>query len=137
MTQQAHPEPAPEQIAAAAAHVAAGGLLALPTDTVYGLGAHPADAAAISRLLAAKGRGRSMPPPVLVADVAQLDGVLAPLPEAARELMAAFWPGALTLVLDAAPDLDWDLGDTGGTLAVRMPDHPLARTLLRVTGPLA
>ncbi|SDN25732.1 tRNA threonylcarbamoyl adenosine modification protein, Sua5/YciO/YrdC/YwlC family [Actinomyces ruminicola] len=137
MTEQAHPEPAPEQIARAAAHVAAGGLLALPTDTVYGLGVRADDAAAVARLLAAKGRGRSMPPPVLVADVAQLDGVVAHVPDAARALMESFWPGALTLVLDAAVGLGWDLGDTGGTIAVRMPDHPLALALLRATGPMA
>ncbi|MBE6482569.1 MAG: threonylcarbamoyl-AMP synthase [Actinomyces ruminicola] len=137
VTEQAHPEPAPEQIARAAAHVAAGGLLALPTDTVYGLGVRADDAAAVARLLAAKGRGRSMPPPVLVADVAQLDGVVAHVPDAARALMESFWPGALTLVLDAAVGLGWDLGDTGGTIAVRMPDHPLALALLRATGPMA
>nr|WP_234416258.1 MULTISPECIES: L-threonylcarbamoyladenylate synthase [unclassified Actinomyces] len=127
----------PEQIARAAAHVAAGGLLALPTDTVYGLGVRADDADAVSRLLAAKGRGRSMPPPVLIAGVSQLDGVVAHVPEAARALMETFWPGALTLVLDAAPSLGWDLGETGGTIAVRMPDHPLALALLHATGPMA
>lgn len=136
VTEQAQ-QSMPEQIARAAAHVAAGGLLALPTDTVYGLGVRADDADAISRLLAAKGRGRSMPPPVLIADTAQLDGVVARVPETALALMEAFWPGALTLVLDAAPGLDWDLGDTGGTVAVRMPDHPLALALLRATGPMA
>ena len=120
-----------------AAHVRAGGLLILPTDTVYGIGALASDAAGVSRLLAAKGRDRRMPPPVLVADPAQAFDVVARLPDAARALIGAFWPGALTLVLDARADLDWDLGESGGTVALRMPDHPLALELLRRTGPMA
>ena len=120
----------------AVAHVRAGGLLILPTDTVYGIGALAADAAGVSRLLAAKGRDRRMPPPVLVADPAQAADVAA-VPAAARALIGAFWPGALTLVLDARADLDWDLGESGGTVALRMPDHPLALELLRRTGPMA
>lgn len=121
----------------AAAHVRAGGLLILPTDTVYGIGALASDAAGVSRLLAAKGRDRRMPPPVLVADPAQAFDVVARPPAAARALIAAFWPGALTLVLDARADLGWDLGESGGTVALRMPDHPLALELLRRTGPMA
>ena len=121
----------------AVAHVRAGGLLILPTDTVYGIGALASDAAGVSRLLAAKGRDRRMPPPVLVADPAQAFDVVARLPDAARALIGAFWPGALTLVLDARADLDWDLGESGGTVALRMPDHPLALELLRRTGPMA
>ena len=121
----------------AVAHVRAGGLLILPTDTVYGIGALASDAAGVSRLLAAKGRDRRMPPPVLVADPAQAFDVVVRLPDAARALIGAFWPGALTLVLDARADLDWDLGESGGTVALRMPDHPLALELLRRTGPLA
>ena len=130
--------PAPARaLARAAAHVRAGGLLILPTDTVYGIGALASDAAGVSRLLAAKGRDRRMPPPVLVADPAQAFDVVARLPDAARALIGAFWPGALTLVLDARADLDWDLGESGGTVALRMPDHPLALELLRRTGPMA
>lgn len=130
--------PAPEPgLARAVAHLRASGLLVLPTDTVYGIGALAGDTAAVSRLLAAKGRGRQMPPPVLVAGPAQLAGVVAGLPAGARRLMETFWPGALTLVLDADPRLGWDLGDTGGTIAVRMPAHPLALALLERTGPLA
>ena len=125
------------QLALAAQHVRDGGILVLPTDTVYGVGTLAADSRAVTRLQAAKGRGRHMPPPVLVASVDDLTEILAPLPAAARTLMDAFWPGALTLVLDAAADLGWDLGDTRGTLAVRMPDHPLALALLRATGPMA
>ena len=130
--------PAPARaLERAAAHVRAGGLLILPTDTVYGIGALASDAAGVSRLLAAKGRDRRMPPPVLVADPAQAFDVVARPPAAARALIAAFWPGALTLVLDARADLGWDLGESGGTVALRMPDHPLALELLRRTGPMA
>lgn len=125
------------QLALAAQHVRDGGILILPTDTVYGVGTLAADSRAVARLQAAKGRGRHMPPPVLVASVDDLTEILAPLPAAARTLMEVFWPGALTLVLSAAADLGWDLGDTRGTLAVRMPDHPLALALLRATGPMA
>lgn len=132
------PLPAPARaLERAAAHVRAGGLLILPTDTVYGIGALASDAAGVSRLLAAKGRDRRMPPPVLVADPAQAFDVVARPPAAARALIAAFWPGALTLVLDARADLGWDLGESGGTVALRMPDHPLALELLRRTGPMA
>ena len=131
----AHPHPDPLQ--PACDHLRAGGLVILPTDTVYGIGCNAADAAAVERLLAAKGRGRQMPPPVLVADPADLTGIVARVPEAARALMEAFWPGALTLILEADEALTWDLGETGGTLAVRMPAHDLALSLLRRSGPLA
>ena len=102
-------------LAAAAQHLRAGGLLVLPTDTVYGIGCLAADADAVSRLLAAKGRGRQMPPPVLVAGPEQLDGLVAHVPASARALIEACWPGALTLVLNAAPDLGWDLGERDAT----------------------
>ncbi|WP_306814448.1 L-threonylcarbamoyladenylate synthase [Actinomyces bowdenii] len=118
-------------------HLAQDGLVILPTDTVYGIGCAARSAHAVGRLLAAKGRGRSMPPPVLVSGPADLEAVVDELPEAARTLISTFWPGPLTLVLDAAPDLSWDLGETGGTIAVRMPDHPLTLQLLRAVGPLA
>ena len=131
----AHPHPDPLQ--PACDHLRAGGLVILPTDTVYGIGCNAADAAAVERLLAAKGRGRQMPPPVLVADPADLIGLVAQVPEAARALMEAFWPGALTLILEADETLTWDLGETGGTLAVRMPAHELTLNLLRRSGPLA
>ena len=131
----AHPHPDPLQ--PACEHLRAGGLVILPTDTVYGIGCNAADAGAVERLLAAKGRGRQMPPPVLVADPADLTGIVAQVPEAAHTLMEAFWPGALTLILDADETLTWDLGETGGTLAVRMPAHELALNLLRRSGPLA
>lgn len=131
----AHPRPDP--LRPACEHLHAGGLVILPTDTVYGIGCNAADAGAVERLLAAKGRGRQMPPPVLVADPADLTGVVAQVPEAAHALMEAFWPGALTLILEADETLTWDLGETGGTLAVRMPAHELTLSLLRRSGPLA
>ena len=124
-------------VARAARYVRAGGLLLLPTDTVYGIGTTARDGDAVARLLAAKGRGRQAPPPVLVPGPQALDGLVAALPAAGRALVDAFWPGALTLVLDAVPHLGWDLGETGGTLALRMPDHPLALALLAATGPMA
>ena len=131
----AHPHP--DLLQPACEHLRAGGLVILPTDTVYGIGCDAAEAGAVERLLAAKGRGRQMPPPVLVADPADLTGIVARVPEAARALMEAFWPGALTLILEADETLTWDLGETGGTLAVRMPAHELALNLLRRSGPLA
>ncbi|GEN78369.1 L-threonylcarbamoyladenylate synthase [Actinotalea fermentans] len=114
-----------------------GGLVVLPTDTVYGIGADAFSPAAVAALLAAKGRGRQMPPPVLVPDVRTVDGLCDDVPDAARRLMEAFWPGALTVICRAQPSLAWDLGETRGTVAVRMPDHPAALALLRRTGPLA
>jgi len=114
-----------------------GGLVVLPTDTVYGIGADAFSPAAVAALLAAKGRGRQMPPPVLVPDVRTVDGLCEDVPDAVRLLMEAFWPGALTVICRAQPSLAWDLGETRGTVAVRMPDHPAALALLRRTGPLA
>ncbi|GAB6936657.1 L-threonylcarbamoyladenylate synthase [Isoptericola variabilis] len=117
--------------------VSRGGLLVLPTDTVYGIGADAFDAEAVAALLAAKGRGRQMPPPVLIPDVRTLDGLATEVPDGARRLAEAFWPGGLTIILQAQPSLQWDLGETHGTVALRMPDHPAALALLRRTGPLA
>ncbi|MCV2394090.1 L-threonylcarbamoyladenylate synthase [Actinotalea sp. M2MS4P-6] len=114
-----------------------GGLVVLPTDTVYGIAADAFDARAVASLLAAKGRGRQMPPPVLVPAVPTLDGLCTDVPDAARALVEAFWPGGLTVILRAQPSLTWDLGETRGTVAVRMPDHQAALALLARTGPLA
>ncbi len=112
-------------------------LVVLPTDTVYGVAADAFDAAAVRRLLRAKGRGRNMPPPVLVAAASTLDALAAGVPTYARDLVAELWPGPLTLVCTQQPSLTWDLGDTRSTVAVRMPDHPVATELLTRTGPLA
>ncbi len=131
------PEHLTASIETATAIVRGGGLVVLPTDTVYGIGADAFDASAVAALLAAKGRGRQMPPPVLVAGPEMLDVLGLDVPQPARELAARFWPGALTLIVRAQPTLDWDLGDTGGTVALRMPDDDVALTLLRRTGPLA
>ena len=121
----------------AVAAIGRGGLVVLPTDTVYGVGADAFSRPAVEALLAAKGRGRQMPPPVLVPDVRTLDGLATDVPDAVRALVARFWPGALTIICRAQPSLDWDLGATRGTVALRMPDHPAALALLRRTGPLA
>jgi L-threonylcarbamoyladenylate synthase len=123
-------------IAEAAAAIRRSELVVLPTDTVYGIAADAFSAAAINLLLAAKGRGRSMPVPVLVSSRAMLEAVVSEVTDAAGRLVDAFWPGALTLVLRETPHLAWDLGEARGTVAVRMPDHPLATALIEQTGPL-
>ena len=122
----------------AAVHtVSRGGLIVLPTDTVYGIGADAFTPEAVAALLAAKGRGRQQPPPVLMPDVATLDGLATSVHPAVRDLAAAFWPGGLTIIVRAQPSLVWDLGETHGTVALRVPDHPVSLALLRRTGPLA
>ena len=117
--------------------VARGDLVVLPTDTVYGIGCDAFAPAAVTRLLAAKGRGRQMPPPVLVGNARTLDGLAVDVSEDVRALVAAFWPGGLTVICRAQPSLAWDLGETRGTVALRMPDDECALALLRRTGPLA
>ena len=124
-------------IKVAASAVRRGALVVMPTDTVYGIGADAFSPEAVGNLLRAKGRGRDMPVPVLVASRDALYAVADRLPEEARQLVDAFWPGALTLVLRHTPHLAWDLGDARGTVAVRMPDHPIALDVLRETGPMA
>jgi L-threonylcarbamoyladenylate synthase len=114
-----------------------GELVVLPTDTVYGVGADAFDADAVAALLAAKGRGRDMPVPVLVGSWTTIEGLVTAVTARTRALVEAFWPGGLTLVVEHAPTLSWDLGDTRGTVAVRMPLHPVAIELLETTGPLA
>ena len=124
-------------IEAATLAVRRGRLVVLPTDTVYGIGADAFDPAAVRALLAAKGRGRDMPPPVLVSAATTLDALATRLPGYARALVEEFWPGPLTLVCRQQSSLQWDLGETRGTVAVRMPDHPVALEVLERTGPLA
>jgi tRNA threonylcarbamoyl adenosine modification protein (Sua5/YciO/YrdC/YwlC family) len=121
----------------AASAVRRGELVVLPTDTVYGLGCDAFTPAGVRALLAAKGRGRDMPVPVLVGSPRTLDGLTLALDQAAKDLVQAFWPGPLTVVCRQAPSLTWDLGDTEGTVAVRMPLHPVAIELLRAVGPMA
>ena len=120
-----------------ARRIGAGELIVMPTDTVYGIAADAFDHDAVERLLHAKGRGRAMPPPVLIGHAGALDGLAAEVPPFARAMAERLWPGGLTLILQAQPSLDWDLSETHGTVALRMPDHPVALDLLRRTGPLA
>ena len=124
-------------IEAASLAVQRGELVVVPTDTVYGIGADAFDPDAVRALLSAKGRGRDMPPPVLVSAATTVDALAIRIPGYARALIEAFWPGPLTLVCHQQSSLQWDLGDTRGTVAVRMPDLELTRELLERTGPLA
>lgn len=112
-------------------------LVVLPTDTVYGLAADAFTPLAVDTLLATKGRGRDMPVPVLVASREMAEALVGSLSDHGRLLADSFWPGPLTLVTAHSPGLSWDLGDSRGTVAVRMPDHPLALALVAETGPLA
>jgi tRNA threonylcarbamoyl adenosine modification protein (Sua5/YciO/YrdC/YwlC family) len=126
-----------EGIRQAAYAVRRGDLVVLPTDTVYGVGADAFTPAAVAALLAAKGRGRDMPVPVLVGSRQVLDALVEGLPTYAHALIDALWPGALTVVARHTPALAWDLGDSHGTVAVRMPADRIALDLLKDTGPMA
>lgn len=117
--------------------IARGELIVLPTDTVYGVGADAFSPVAVQRLLDAKGRGRDQPPPVLIGTKETLAALAESVPEPVQRLVDAFWPGGLTIVLPAQPSLVWDLGETRGTVAVRMPEGRVALELLAETGPLA
>jgi tRNA threonylcarbamoyl adenosine modification protein (Sua5/YciO/YrdC/YwlC family) len=121
----------------ARAAIGRGELIVIPTDTVYGVAADAFSPAAVQRLLEAKGRDRTAPPPVLVPGIPTLDALAEFVPDEVRALVAKFWPGGLTVVLRARPTLDWDLGETRGTVAVRMPSDRIALELLAETGPLA
>ncbi|MBT2494460.1 MULTISPECIES: L-threonylcarbamoyladenylate synthase [Microbacterium] len=114
-----------------------GELIVMPTDTVYGVAADAFSPAAVQRLLDAKGRGRDQPPPVLIGTKETLAALAESVPEPVERLIEAFWPGGLTIVLPAQPSLVWDLGETLGTVAVRMPEGRVALELLAETGPLA
>lgn len=124
-------------VEAATVAVRNGQLVVFPTDTVYGLAADAFSEEAVRSLLAAKGRGREMPPPVLVSSATTLDALAVGVPAWAKALVERFWPGPLTLVCKQQPSLRWDLGDTRGTVAVRMPDDAVALAVLERTGPLA
>lgn len=124
-------------IAAARESLTAGDLVVLPTDTVYGVGADAFSPTAVRGLLEAKGRGRQMPPPVLVGAPTTLDALAAEVPDWLRRMTTELWPGPLTVIVPQQASLSWDLGETRGTVAVRMPDHPVALDLLTGTGPLA
>jgi L-threonylcarbamoyladenylate synthase len=133
----ADPDARTTGLAAAVSAVRSGRLVVLPTDTLYGIGADAFSTAAVRSLLAAKGRGPDMPVPVLVGSWHTIDGLVTSVPRAARDLVEAFWPGGLSLVLPHAPSLTWDLGITRGTVMLRMPLHPVALELLREVGPMA
>lgn len=133
----ADPDQRSRGIAAAVGAVKSSRLVVLPTDTVYGVGADAFDPAAVAALLAAKNRGRDMPVGVLVGSWRTIEGLVVTVPDAARELIRAFWPGALSLVVRQAPSVQWDLGDSRGTVMLRMPLHPVAIELLREVGPMA
>jgi L-threonylcarbamoyladenylate synthase len=126
-----------EGLAAAAVALRNGELVVLPTDTVYGIGADAFYPGAVMALLAAKGRGREMPPPVLVGTVRAAQALIEDLGPWGKDLIEEFWPGGLTIVCRANRSLNWDLGDARGTVAIRMPLHPVALDLLKETGPLA
>jgi tRNA threonylcarbamoyl adenosine modification protein (Sua5/YciO/YrdC/YwlC family) len=117
--------------------IARAGLIVLPTDTVYGIGCDAFSAFAVNALLEAKGRGRQSPPPVLIPSLDTLRALTTNPPQVAFTLAEKFWPGALTLILRAQPSLSWDLGETRGTVALRMPNNELALALLKEVGPLA
>ena len=117
--------------------VKGGRLVVLPTDTLYGLGCDAFDNDAVNRLLAAKNRGPNMPVPVLVGSWDTIQGLVAEYSPQARALVEALWPGGLSIVIRQAPSLPWNLGDTRGTVMLRMPLHPVAIELLRETGPMA
>ncbi|MCV7255621.1 threonylcarbamoyl-AMP synthase [Mycolicibacterium fluoranthenivorans] len=133
----ADPDQRATGLASAISAAKGGRLVVLPTDTVYGIGADAFDGDAVAALLAAKGRGRDMPVGVLVGSWHTIDGLVYAVPPAARELIQAFWPGALSLVVRHAPSLQWDLGNSAGTVMLRMPLHPVAIELLREVGPMA
>lgn len=112
-------------------------LVVLPTDTVYGIGCDAFSAKGVQALLAAKGRGPQSPPPVLIANLNTLRALAEDIPDVAMRLAETFWPGALTMILRAQSSLNWDLGETKGTVALRMPDHKIALALLEEVGPMA
>jgi L-threonylcarbamoyladenylate synthase len=133
----ADPAALDEATEAARTAVEAGECIVLPTDTVYGIGVDAFNGDAVQRLLDAKMRGRDMPPPVLIADPSLIRALATDVPDAARDLVAAHWPGPLTVICKIQPSLRMDLGETEGTIALRVPDHDLAREILRRTGPMA
>jgi tRNA threonylcarbamoyl adenosine modification protein (Sua5/YciO/YrdC/YwlC family) len=121
----------------ARAAIGRGELAVIPTDTVYGVAADAFQPSAVQRLLDAKGRGRQSPPPVLIPGIPTLDALAETVPDEVRALVDAFWPGGLTIILPARSSLTWDLGETRGTVALRMPSNRVALELLSETGPLA
>jgi L-threonylcarbamoyladenylate synthase len=126
-----------EATEAARRAIEAGECIVLPTDTVYGIGVDAFSAKAVQRLLDAKQRGRDMPPPVLIGESTLIRALAVDVPETAKDLVEKHWPGALTVICRIQPSLRMDLGETEGTIALRVPDHELTREILRRTGPMA
>lgn len=124
-------------LSAAVDAVQAGRCIVLPTDTVYGIGADAFNNDAVASLLATKRRGPDMPVPVLVGSWTTIQGLVREFSDTAKTLVEAFWPGGLSIVVPEAPSLPWNLGDTRGTVLLRMPNQPLALELLQRTGPMA
>lgn len=126
-----------EGIRAAVDAARGGRLVVMPTDTLYGLGCDAFDNQAVASLLATKHRGPDMPVPVLVGSWDTIRGLVREFTPQAQALVEAFWPGGLSIVVPQAPSLPWNLGDTRGTVMLRMPLHPVAIELLREVGPMA
>ncbi|OIR46360.1 L-threonylcarbamoyladenylate synthase [Corynebacterium sp. NML130628] len=131
------PEEREQGLQAAEAAVKEGRCVVLPTDTVYGIGADAFNNQAVATLLATKRRGPDMPVPVLVGSWMTIQGLVREFTDTAKTLVEAFWPGGLSIVVPEAPSLPWNLGDTRGTVLLRMPNQPLALELLQRTGPMA
>jgi len=131
-------DPPPDiPIEAAARVLGEGGIVGIPTDTVYGVAADPFHSGASDRLFSLKRRPRSFELPVLVADVDQALSLAVAVPDVARALMRRWWPGALTLVVPRRPDLVADLGEEDATIGLRCADHPVPLALCRMFGPIA
>lgn len=128
--------PAPA-LAALVDRLDGGGLAVVPTDTVYGIAARAEDASAVTELYRRKQRDPAVPVAVLVADRAQAERLWVTASPGRRRLVAAFWPGPLTVVDRRAAGIDWDLGGDPSSLGARCPDHPLVRALAAEVGPLA
>lgn len=131
------PQVRDDAVRAAADAVRAGRCVVLPTDTVYGIGCDAFNNDAVATLLATKRRGPDMPVPVLVGSWSTIQGLVREFSDTAKILVEAFWPGGLSIVVPEAPSLPWNLGDTRGTVLLRMPNQPLALELLQETGPMA
>ena len=131
------PDAYADAIEAARKAIEDGACIVLPTDTVYGIGADAFSPAAVQGLLDAKHRGRDMPPPVLIAEPSLIRALATDVPQEAKDLVAEHWPGPLTVICQIQPSLRMDLGDSKDTIALRVPDHPLTREILRRTGPMA
>jgi L-threonylcarbamoyladenylate synthase len=130
-------DPEPRIIQAAAKVLMAGGLLAFPTTGLYGLGADALNPGAVDRIFQVKQRDRGKPILVLIRDVSELGRVAVKVPESALRMMAAFWPGSLTVILEARPGLPEVLTGGTGKIGIRVPGHPVAQALVRaVDGPV-